>query len=236
MSYDFKGRHVVVTGGTGALGTAVVQMLVDAGATCHIPAIDQDEIARFALSEHQQVDVAEGIDLTDEGSVEGYYPGLPVIWASIHCAGGFAMGPVTETRLADLQRLLSINVVTAFLCTREAVRAIRDRGDGGGRIVNVSAQPGIEPRRSGQLSAYAAAKAAVAALTESVSTEVADERIWVNAVAPSIMDTPANREAMPNADHAAWPAVEDVAATIVYLASPENRVARGGVVPVYGRS
>lgn len=84
--------------------------------------------------------------------------------------------------------------------------------------------------------AYTASKAAVAALTVALSEEVAKEGILVNAVAPSIMDTPANRAAMPNANHAAWPNVEEVAATILFLASPENKVTRGAIVPVYGRS
>ena len=85
------------------------------------------------------------------------------------------------------------------------------------------------------MAAYAASKAAVAALTEALAEEVAAEGIWINAVAPSILDTAANRAAMPDADHASWPKVEEVAATIRYLASPENGSARGSVVGVYGR-
>jgi NAD(P)-dependent dehydrogenase (short-subunit alcohol dehydrogenase family) len=84
--------------------------------------------------------------------------------------------------------------------------------------------------------AYTASKAAVAALTVALAEEVVRVGILVNAVAPSTMDTPANRRAMPKADHAAWPKVEEVAATILFLASPENRVTRGAVVPVYGRT
>ena len=83
---------------------------------------------------------------------------------------------------------------------------------------------------------YTAAKAAVAALTQALAEEVAADGILVNAVAPSIIDTAANRAAMPKADHARWPKVEEIAATILFLASPDNRVTRGAVVPVYGRS
>jgi NAD(P)-dependent dehydrogenase (short-subunit alcohol dehydrogenase family) len=85
------------------------------------------------------------------------------------------------------------------------------------------------------MAAYTASKAAVAALTVALAEEVAREDILVNAVAPSILDTAANRQAMPGADHAAWPKVEDVARTIAFLASPDNKVTRGGIVPVYGR-
>ena len=86
------------------------------------------------------------------------------------------------------------------------------------------------------MAAYTASKAAVAALTAALAEEVVKSGILVNTVAPSIMDTPANRAAMPQADYAAWPKVEEVAATILFLASPDNKVTRGGVVPVYGRS
>jgi NAD(P)-dependent dehydrogenase (short-subunit alcohol dehydrogenase family) len=86
------------------------------------------------------------------------------------------------------------------------------------------------------MTAYTASKAAVAALTQALAQEVAGDGILVNAVAPSIIDTPANRKDMPKADHALWPKPDDVAATILFLASPENRVTRGAVVPVYGRS
>jgi NAD(P)-dependent dehydrogenase (short-subunit alcohol dehydrogenase family) len=86
------------------------------------------------------------------------------------------------------------------------------------------------------MAAYTATKAAVAALTVALSEEVAKEGILVNAVAPSIMDTPANRAVMPKANYDLWPKVEEVAATILFLASPENRVTRGAIVPVYGKS
>jgi NAD(P)-dependent dehydrogenase (short-subunit alcohol dehydrogenase family) len=84
--------------------------------------------------------------------------------------------------------------------------------------------------------AYTASKAAVAAMTVALAEEVVKEGILVNAIAPSTMDTPANRQAMPRADHAAWPKVEEVTATIMFLASPDNRVTRGAVVPVYGKA
>jgi len=84
--------------------------------------------------------------------------------------------------------------------------------------------------------AYTASKGAVAAITLAVAEEVAADGIWVNAVVPSIMDTEANRRAMPNADHAKWPKLDEVAVTIAFLASPQNAVTRSALVPVYGRS
>ena len=102
--------------------------------------------------------------------------------------------------------------------------------------MNVAARPAVEPRQGAGMIAYTASKAAVAASTEALAEEVAAEGIWVNAVAPSIMDTPQNRVAMPDADFSRWPSVDDVATAIVFLASPSNRTARGSIVKVYGKS
>ena len=160
---------------------------------------------------------------------------MPNLWASIHSAGAFAAGLIADTSLADFRSMMDVNAVTCFLCCREAVRRIRAHpGTPGGRLVNVAARPAVTPAPG--VSAYAASKAAVASLTLGLSEELAAERIWVNAVLPSLMDTPANRKAMPNADFAKWPKVADVAATIAFLASPQNAVTRGALVPVYGQS
>jgi NAD(P)-dependent dehydrogenase (short-subunit alcohol dehydrogenase family) len=232
---DFKDRHVVVTGGTGALGIAVVGALIEHGAVCHVPVHSAAEGERFPHRGHGQVRLIDGIDLTDEAGVARLYDGVPALWASIHVAGGFAPGAVAETDKRGLMRQLELNLITCFLCCHAAANAMI-RGGGGGRIVNVAARPALEWRAGAGMAAYAASKAGVAALTVALSEEVAKAGILVNAIAPSIMDTAANRQAMPKADHAAWPKVEEVAGTILHLASPENRVARGGVVPVYGRS
>jgi NAD(P)-dependent dehydrogenase (short-subunit alcohol dehydrogenase family) len=107
---------------------------------------------------------------------------------------------------------------------------------GGGRIVNVAARPALEWRSGAGMSAYTIAKTGVAALTVTLAEEAAKDGILVNAVAPSIMDTATNRAAMPKADFGVWPKVEEVAATILFLASPDNKVTRGAIVPVYGKA
>ena len=233
MSY--QGRQVIVTGGTGALGSVVVGGLIKAGATCYVPWRHEAEVERFTYSQHDQVKLFGSVDLSDESAVDRFFGEVPTLWASIHVAGGFAMAPVAKASKADLMHLLDMNLVSCFLCCSHAVNAIGRSGEGG-RIVNVAARHALEWRGGAGLVAYTASKAAVAALTVALSEEVAKDGILVNAVAPSIMDTPANRAAMPEANYEAWPKVEEVAATILFLASPENKVTRGAVVPVYGRS
>jgi NAD(P)-dependent dehydrogenase (short-subunit alcohol dehydrogenase family) len=230
---DYRDRHVVVTGGTGALGTAVVGALIEAGAVCHVPYINTAEADRFTWRNHSKVKLVAEIELTHEPAVTRLYDGVPRLWASIQIAGGFAMAPVGETTKSDLMQQIDLNFVTAYLCCRTSINAMRRTGVGG-RIVNVASRPALEWRAGAGMVAYTASKAAVAAMTVALAEEVVNEGILVNAIAPSTMDTPANRQAMLKADHAAWPKVEEVAATILFLASPDNRVTRGAVVPVYG--
>lgn len=233
---EFRDRHIVVTGGTGALGIALVGALLETGATCHVSYRDAAEAERFPHRAHERVRLVEVKSLSEEADVAALFGSVGALWASVHLAGGYAVSKVAETSKADLMRQMETNFVTAFLCCREAVKAMKGGANGGGRIVNVAARPALEWRTGAGMAAYTASKAAVASLTAALAEEVAKDGILVNAVAPSIMDTPANRKAMPKADFAAWPKVEEVAATILFLASPANAVTRGAIVPVYGKS
>jgi NAD(P)-dependent dehydrogenase (short-subunit alcohol dehydrogenase family) len=236
MALDFAGKRLVVTGGTGALGTAVVGLLLAAGAECHIPVLHARELERFPHKASKGVRTTEGVDLTDEGAVTRFYSGAgPGVWGAVHIAGGFAFGAIEGVSKAQFVSMMQMNALTCFLCCREAVKGIR-AGKSGGRIVNVAARVGVIPELGTSMVAYTASKASVAAITQALAAEVAGDGILVNAVAPSIMDTPANRASMPNAEFTKWPKVEEVAATIVFLASPLNSVTRGAVVPVYGKS
>src|SRR5437899_117401 len=232
---DYQGRAVVVTGGTGGLGTAVVNALIAAGATCHVPYRGETAGQVIPHHGHKQVTLYPQIELTDEDAVDRFYRQIPNLWASIHLAGGFAPGRIAAAGKSVLASQLDVNLMTCYLCCRSAVAAMATNS-AGGRIVNVAARPALEWRSGTGMTAYAASKAAVAALTVALAEEVAKDNVLVNAVAPSILDTPANRKAMPKADHAVWPKVEDVAQTILFLASPANKVTRGAVVPVYGRT
>jgi NAD(P)-dependent dehydrogenase (short-subunit alcohol dehydrogenase family) len=228
---DFSGREAVVTGGTGALGTAVVGRLIAAGAAVHVPVFIAQELEGFPYRDHDSVRIHEGLDLTKETDVARLFDATSSLYSSIHVAGGFAMGPIAHTGAETWDHLMRMNATTCFLCCREAVRTL----DGGeGRLVNVAARPALVP--TAQMSAYSASKAAVAALTLSLAEELSGSGIWVNAIVPSIIDTAANRAAMPDADHDAWPKPAEIAETIAFLASPQNAVTRGALVPVYGKS
>jgi NAD(P)-dependent dehydrogenase (short-subunit alcohol dehydrogenase family) len=229
---DFQGRAVVITGGTGALGGAVVEAFLAAGATCHVPYLFEEELRSFPHGARDGVTLYPQTNLTDEAAVGLFYEKVPTLWASVHLVGGFAFGAIASAGKAVIAGQLDVNVVTCYLTCRAAILAMAGKG---GRIVNVAARPGLEWRSGANMAAYTAAKAAVAALTAALAEEVVGQGILVNAVAPSILDTAANRKAMPKADHAAWPKVEEVARTILFLASPDNKVTRGAIVPVYGR-
>jgi NAD(P)-dependent dehydrogenase (short-subunit alcohol dehydrogenase family) len=222
-----------VTGGTGALGASVVDLLLARGATLHLPIVEPDLPPHLGWRGDPRVHASPGVSACDEAQLAAYYGGLPGLWGSIHLAGGFAMAPIEATQLADLEQQWRLNTVTCFLACREAVIALRRTGQGG-RIVSVAARPVLQPA-SGMLS-YVAAKAGVAAITQALAAEVLADGILVNAIVPSIIDSPANRAAMPDADHARWPTPAELAETIAFLASPENRLTTGALVPVYGRA
>ena len=198
------------------------------------PIAHDAEAQRFPASRRSERHAVAVSDLADEAQVAKLYGGLKP-WASIHIAGGFAAGNVADTDKAALMAQLDSNLVSCFLCCHAAVNAMQAGGKGG-RIVNVAARPALEWRAGAGMSAYTIAKAGVATLTMALAEEVAKDGILVNAVAPSIMDTAANRAAMPKANFDSWPKVEEVAATILFLASPDNNVTRGAVVPVYGKA
>jgi len=247
MDLGLNGRTVVVTGGTGALGRAVVARLLTEGARPVVTWRSERELRDFPAGDRVRL---EKLDLADESAVNGFYRGLGPggLWASVHLAGAFNMATVENTTAADFLGMFATNTLSCFLCSREAVRAMRAGGaaagagagngkgsrGAGGRIVNVAARPALVP--TGGMIAYSTSKAAVASLTQCLAEEVKPDGILVNAVAPSLMDTPANRAAMPNADYTTWPKVEQVADAILFLASPANALTSGTVVPVYGRA
>ncbi len=240
MTNLFTDRLVIVTGGTGALGSAVAKRILDHGGRVAIPAYDQSDADRCELAGHDRVTIAHAGDLAEESSVTAFYDKHAAgLWASIHVAGGFAYSPIEDADAALFEKQFRMNAMSCYNCCRAAIRHMRrggSGGGGGGRIVNIAAKPALHPAEGANMAAYTASKAAVAGLTGALAEEVKADGIWINAVVPSIMDTPANRKAMPDADYNTWPTVEQVAETACWLASPANKVTRAALVPVYGKS
>ena len=230
-----EGKQIVVTGGTGALGSAVLARLLDAGAVCHVPTSHASAPKDFAFAGHERVTLVPCVDLGNAASVDGFFASVPDLWASIHAAGAFAMSPIGEADAKVFGDMMDANATTAFLCCRATARAMLASGTAG-RIVNVTARAGLDPRKGAAMSAYTASKAAVAAITVALAEELKGNGILVNAVAPSTLDTPANRKAMPKADFSRWVSLDAAAEAIVHLASPENMTISGALVPIYGRA
>jgi NAD(P)-dependent dehydrogenase (short-subunit alcohol dehydrogenase family) len=215
------------------LGTTVAAALVEAGAHCHVPAIESSVPAdRFPKD---GVSVTTGIDLSNEDSVSGFYAKLPPIHAVVNIAGGFAWAPIADSPAKVLQQQLSMNLVSCVLSCREAVANFRKAGKGG-QIVNISARPALNPRQGANMTAYTASKAAVAAFTVALAEELKVENISVIALAPSTIDTPTNRADMPKADHASWVKPAAIAELIVAQLGLSDPINSGALIPVYGKA
>ena len=227
-------RHVVVTGGTGALGAAVVQGFLQAGAACHIPAIES-VAPSGRLPDSARISISTSIDLADEASVRGFYSKLPPLHAVVNIAGGFAYAPIADSPAKVFQQQLSMNLVSCVLSCREAVANFRQAGRGG-HIINISARPALNPRQGANMTAYTASKAAVAAFTVALAEEVKNENISIIALCPSTIDTAANRADMPKADHATWVKPAALAELIVAQCSLSDPVNSGALIPVYGKA
>ena len=228
-----QGNHVVITGGTGALGVAVVKALVEAGAHCHVPAIETSVPAdRFPKS---GVSVTTNVDLSDEAAVTAFYDKLPPLSAVVNIAGGFAWAPIGDSSVKVLQQQLSMNLVSCALSCRAAVANFR-KGGKGGHIVNIAARPALNPRQGANMTAYTASKAAVAAFTVALAEELKNDDISAIALAPSTLDTPGNRKDMPTAKHDSWVKPTAVAELIVAHCSLSETINSGVVMPVYGKA
>jgi NAD(P)-dependent dehydrogenase (short-subunit alcohol dehydrogenase family) len=231
--HSLVNSHVVVTGGNGALGTAVVEALVAAGAHCHVPAIESSVPAdRFPKG---KVTVVTNVDLSSEESVEKFYAGLPPLRGVVNIAGGFAWAPIKDSPLKVLQHQLSMNLVSCALSCRAAVENFRKEKKGG-RIVNITARPALNPRQGANMTAYTASKAGVAAFTVALAEELKGEDISVVALAPSTLDTPTNRKDMPKADHASWVKPGSIAELIVAHIGLSDPITSGSLIPVYGKA
>jgi NAD(P)-dependent dehydrogenase (short-subunit alcohol dehydrogenase family) len=226
---------ILVTGGTGALGSAVVAEFLDAGWRVAVTWLDPKELER--VTERDGLVLIEA-NLLDEQAVEqavaqAASEASAPLRAVANLVGGYAGGArVHETKPEDFERQFTLNVWTTFLVTRAALPHLIDAG--GGSIVCVSTRAAVQPFSGA--SGYIASKAAVIAFAKTVATEYRDDGVRCNAILPSVIDTPANRASQPDADHSRWVPPAEIARVVRFLCSDESAPVSGAEVPVYGRA
>ncbi|MBI3768758.1 MAG: SDR family oxidoreductase [Deltaproteobacteria bacterium] len=230
------GKIALITGGTGALGRVVSAAFVAAGARIVVTYVADHELPGFEAAVSKERREIAQVELTSRAAIDALVARIVATHGHLdvllNLAGGFGAGPITETNEHELDRLFAMNVKTAFLCTQAVLPTmIRQRR---GRIVNVTSRPALIGGAG--VSAYAITKAGVAALTRAAADEVREHGVTVNAIAPSTIDTPANRAAMPKVDPARWVKPEEIAATLVFLASDAAAATSGAIIPVYARA
>jgi NAD(P)-dependent dehydrogenase (short-subunit alcohol dehydrogenase family) len=238
---QLEDRVAVITGGTGALGRAVTGCFLEAGARVAVPYIVDAEVpllrAQLGNRFPESQLIVRKANVCDEDEVRRFIDEVVGAWKKIdilvNLVGGFWGGkPIAETTLGEWQAMFDLNLKPTFLCSRAAVPLMQKNGYG--RIVSVTSRSGLSG--AGDFAAYAVSKGAIATFTASLAEEVLGNNILVNAIAPSTIDTEANRKAMPKAKHENWVKPEDIARTIAYLCSDQCCVTSGAVVPVYGRA
>lgn len=229
------GRVAIVAGGTGALGQSICLAFLSAGHTVCVPFAVPEETealrARLGPAEAPRLDAA-ACDVTDEAAVNRFVAGVVErhgrVDVLVNAVGGFAGGDLASTSLTEWTRMLTLNLNTAVLGCRAVLPAMTRAGRG--RIVNIASRAVVPPQ--GGFIAYTVSKSAVITLTQALAQEVRAHGITVNAVLPSTMDTPANRQAMPDADRASWVSTDAVALVVAFLASDAAEAVSGAAVPV----
>ncbi len=232
-------KVAVVTGGTGGLGSATVRRFADLRHQLAVTYLVPEEAV--ALEERLRLDekrlLLRRVDVSDAEAVNEFMKQAADRFGAIHivCAmvGGWAGGrDVEETDDVRFERMIDVNLRSTFYTVRAAVPYLRQAG--WGRILVMGSRAALDtPRGQG---AFNVAKAGVIALARTLAEEVSDTDITVNALVPSVIDTPATRQAMPFADYVDWPSPEEIASVVEFLASEGAGVISGAVIPVYGKA
>jgi NAD(P)-dependent dehydrogenase (short-subunit alcohol dehydrogenase family) len=223
---------VLVAGGTGALGAAVLAELVQSRYDVTTTWIVDRERERIEAELADRVALVEA-DLFDPDAAAEAVAAVDDLEAVVNLVGGFGAGPkVHEASLEDFERLLRLNLVPGFNLARAAMPLLVDRG--GGAYVGVSARAALRPFAGA--AGYVTGKAGVLAFVQALDTEYRDAGVRCNAVLPSVIDTPANREATPDADFSKWVRPEEIARVIRFLVSEDSAPTTGAGIPVYGRA
>jgi len=233
----FAGQITVVAGGTGGLGRAVSQAFLDEGATVIVTYRTQAEFDDLVRAVAENASRLEGhrVDVTDETETRRFIEGTLAqhkrLDALVNTVGGYVGGvKLWDLDAKVLDQMLALNLRSGYELARAAVPAMLRQGRGS--IVNIAAKAAFD--HPAGAAAYAASKAAAIAMIDSLAAEVAGSGVRVNSLLPSIIDTAANRKAMPKADFAKWPKPEDIARVITFLCSDDAKVIHGASIPVYG--
>lgn len=225
---------VLVAGGTGALGVAVLRELLGAGRPVTATWVVERERERVEadLGAPDGLILVEA-DLFDPVAAARAVEGVEDLAAVVNLVGGFASGPlVHETDLADFESMLRLNLVPGFNLAHAAMPRLVERG--GGAYVGVSARPALRPFAGA--AGYVTAKAAVLAFVQALDADYRADGVRANAILPSVIDTPANREASPDADFSKWVSPAEIAKVVRFLVSADSAPMSGAAVPVYGRA
>jgi NAD(P)-dependent dehydrogenase (short-subunit alcohol dehydrogenase family) len=232
-------RVTLVAGGTGALGGAVTRAFLEAGDRVTVTYRNEAELTRLASAAGGNASRLTGheIDVTREADVRTLVDAIMAkngrIDVLVNTVGGYGGGvKIWEEDPALLDRMLELNLRSGYALARAVVPAMLRQG--GGAIVNVAARAAFD--HAAGLAAYAASKAAAVAMIDSLAQDLKGTGVRANSILPSIVDTEANRKAMPDADFAKWPKPEEIARIILFLCSDDARLIRGAAVPVYGES
>jgi len=230
---------VLVAGGTGGLGRAVTLAFLGTDARVTVTYRKQQEMDTLKTLAADKASQIEGynVDVTDEAEVSKLVDGIVErhrrLDALVNTVGGYAGGvKLWELDTKVFDQMLALNLRSGYALSRAAVRVMLKQGSGA--IVNVAAKAAID--HGAGASAYAASKAAAVAMMDSFAEDLKGSGVRVNSILPSIIDTEANRKAMPKADFAKWPKAEDIARVIVFLCSDDAKVIHGAAVPVFGNS
>jgi NAD(P)-dependent dehydrogenase (short-subunit alcohol dehydrogenase family) len=230
-------KTVLITGATGALGSAVTREFAKTQANLALTGRSEEKLERLAieiaLPAERVLTIPADITRTDDISrlIEAITAHFGQIDVLLNVAGGWSGGkPVGETSVEDWDHMLALNLRSAFLLSRAVLPGMIEAG--WGRIVHVSSKTAVAPRA--KQAAYATSKMGVITLTETIAAEVKDSGITANVILPSIIDTPANREFMPKADPAKWVPPERIAATMRFLCSDNAASTNGARIPIYG--
>ncbi len=232
-------RNVLITGGTGILGSAVTKAYLAQGDTVAVTYLFEEEVERFKQYNPELTEDVTFLfaNVTEEAEVQktiaeflSQFGSLDVL---VNIVGGFVGGiPAAELGEDRWDFMMNLNLKSVFLCCKTTIPHMSAQSYG--KIINVSARAGLKGEAG--LSAYCVSKGGVRTLTESLAAEVMDSGVNVNAIMPSIMDTPMNREAMPDEEHDRWVAPADVAKVICFLSSDDATIINGAAIPVYGRA